>query len=699
MKQSAVRTAVAAGAVMTLAMSLVLVVTGASAHADLAATAAGASRTQADYALDNFGDPWDFSNPEDFELTPGVQSEGVHNLTMSGGVLHGDVDGFGKFMFVRSWSGMGLPWGRDPVLNPVDTNRYTTITFSMAADHDATGVVLWYTCAQILPSCQGGFTFPTKAGWNVYSFNIPAQQLVPGSLPWAGPILGLHIVPSASGPASISFDWVRLTPTGADAAPAAPGPPQPRFLTPSRSGGTDYAAAVRGDAWDFNEPTDVADSSGINFTVGGGVLNGTNTDGDPAIVLPLGPAPVDGSRYHRLVFGITYDGPFGLSGDPGGGMVARLIWQFAGHPEFFQDSQDIIVYPGTHVYEIDLATNPPAEAADEGDSPRIGWINQLMTYVRFDPSEDPGPRHFVLDFVRLAADNDQSTPIQFFDAAWKAGETVDLYAATDRNNCTGTAIATGLPVNQGVNQVPWPAGFPAGTYWVCGRFRDATYESPLFAAAVTNVAATQHPFGYTTACHGADTASGAFADAGLAADCLKLYGVALGKADGSFGENEPLLRSQVSSLLARFLQLAGVALSARHPFPDVNANTVPNDQVRAEIEQLAGAGVIAGFPDGTFGPTTHLSVAQAATLVVRTMSLIEAHAPAAPDIHDQGNTSSNYVYAIFKGILDRNASDVSGTRYPSEPGDTTARGFLADMLAQSLEQLVDAGVVPSHATP
>jgi len=106
MKQSTVRKAVGASAAMTLAVSLVLVAGGVPARADLSPAAAGASRAQADYALDTFGDPWDFSNAEDFEVTPGVQSEGVHNLSMAGGVLHGDVDGFGKFMFIRSWSGL-----------------------------------------------------------------------------------------------------------------------------------------------------------------------------------------------------------------------------------------------------------------------------------------------------------------------------------------------------------------------------------------------------------------------------------------------------------------------------------------------------------------------------------------------------------------------------------------------------------------
>src|SRR5436853_3992488 len=94
-----------------------------------AAPAAGTSRAQADYATDNFGDPWDFSNPEDFVLTPTVQSEGVHNVAMANGLLSGDADPGGKFEFVRSWKGMALPWGRDPEIYPLAAGRYRTISF------------------------------------------------------------------------------------------------------------------------------------------------------------------------------------------------------------------------------------------------------------------------------------------------------------------------------------------------------------------------------------------------------------------------------------------------------------------------------------------------------------------------------------------------------------------------------------------
>jgi hypothetical protein len=223
------------------------------------------------------------------------------------------------------------------------------------------------------------------------------------------------------------------------------------------------------------------------------------------------------------------------------------------------------------------------------------------------------------------------------------------------------------------------------TRWIAAVGSVATLLTTMTTVALAPVADAA----YHTACDRTDQAPGAFPDAGLAADCLKAYGVALGKADGTFGEADDLLRSQVSSLLARFVYISGVDLSARRTFPDVNASTVPDSNVRDEIEMLAGSGVIAGFPDGTFGPGGKLTVAQAATFVVRSMQLIHSVQPSrSPDIRDQGSTGANWSYAESVGILDPTATySQSGAQYHSEMGDTTVRGLIADMLAQSLELL------------
>jgi hypothetical protein len=200
------------------------------------------------------------------------------------------------------------------------------------------------------------------------------------------------------------------------------------------------------------------------------------------------------------------------------------------------------------------------------------------------------------------------------------------------------------------------------------------------------------PLDYLNACEGASSPPSGFADAGLAADCLKAYGVALGKADGTFGENDALRRSQVSSLLVRFLQLAGVPLSASRPFPDVNVATVPDDQVRSEIGLLAGARIIAGFADGNFGPTGSLSVAQAVSMVVRALALIHSIRPELPPFADQGSTSKNYDYAGGNNLLTNTGVDNHASPYDVRPPGVAERGLLAEVLAQGIQELVDAGV-------
>jgi len=147
----------------------------------------------------------------------------------------------------------------------------------------------------------------------------------------------------------------------------------------------------------------------------------------------------------------------------------------------------------------------------------------------------------------------------------------------------------------------------------------------------------------------------------------------------------------VSSLLSRLIDGAGLTLPDRRGFADIAA--MPNPQVRTEIEQLAGSGIIAGFPDGAFHPSDNLTVAQATTLVVRTLGYIHAAKVAAPDVAVQPTTATNHTYALQQGILDTHAANQGHDVYADQPGDVTARGLLADMLAQSVQQLVNAGVI------
>jgi len=176
--------------------------------------------------------------------------------------------------------------------------------------------------------------------------------------------------------------------------------------SPSAEGGVDYATLVRGDPWDMSQSSDILAPENMIYGFGSGVLNGLSAGphiDDAHFTLPLN-GQIDGNRFHRLTFNVYYDGPFGLGAGPGGGMVARLIWETVGSPGVWQNSDDIVVYPGWNKVSVDLATNPSWAITDPDTPIRIGWAGQQIRTVRFDPDEDSGQRRFLVDNIKIAED-------------------------------------------------------------------------------------------------------------------------------------------------------------------------------------------------------------------------------------------------------------------------------------------------------
>ncbi|MFA5802371.1 MAG: hypothetical protein WC911_07830 [Thermoleophilia bacterium] len=246
--------------------------------------------------------------------------------------------------------------------------------------------------------------------------------------------------------------------------------PDPLINDPDVAGGDDYATVVRGDSWDFWQPTDGTVFNSISV-YGAGVLRGGYAGpypNDPQVYLPLA-GPVDATLYHRLTYRIFYDGPFGLANAPGGGMVARLIWNVNGG---YHDSQDMIILPGWQTVSVDLKTNPPSLAEDEASGNPVGWggpASPWVSVMRFDPHEDPGGRVWWLDEVRLAR-NDRGNPyfnVRFQDNTWEAGTTAEIWADNDASGFNGTRIASGIDVSEGENTHVWDGrGVGAGTWWL-----------------------------------------------------------------------------------------------------------------------------------------------------------------------------------------------------------------------------------------
>jgi hypothetical protein len=478
-----------------LAASLAVLPTAAPAGA----TPWGASWS-GDYATEEWGDPWDFSNDLDWDVQARYESPGIANGNVSGGSLNFDVtqNAGGVLIGSAHYGENALQWGRSTWLKPIDGSTYPTLTFRMYVAPGTSipaGGVSWFTCSGTVPSCMGSASFFPQVGWNTYTINPN----------WGGQkIYSLLIVPTAHTGAGFMLDWVRVTRAGGQSDQPAPGTePIPVVMDPDRLGGLEYGTSVRGNPWDFNDSSDVAAYEHVDsVSFANGALNACNTNNDPAIVLPLA-GPFSGTQFHRVQMRVRYDGGFSLANAPGGGMNARLMWTVAGVPGW-QVSEDIVVYPGWNDIDLDMFTWPLGAVNEADLGGGAGWVGQTITNLRIDFHEDPGRRCFSLDDVTLRADDTAgpSFPISFRDdssgtGATVGGTTAEIFLDSNLGSYSGTRIASGLAVGNGTNTFNWPGGpIPNGSYWVrvkltnpSGRTSEAYSTAPLVYTGKPPVAA------------------------------------------------------------------------------------------------------------------------------------------------------------------------------------------------------------------
>lgn len=265
------------------------------------------------------------------------------------------------------------------------------------------------------------------------------------------------------------------------------------ILDPDAAGGRSYAEEVLGDAWDMDHPRDVVrvgNARDVRFS--GGVLSATNTNNDPYVQLRLAPSGLDPSRYHRLTVTTSYDGPFSLEDAPGGGAHGRVIWWRADSgPWTFLNSRELVTFTDRDRYTVDLATDPPTAVQEPGDRPLLGWTGSPVTYLRYDPNEDPGPRRWRLDHVALRADDETTDgrfDIRWRDAAHEPGTRVTIRADRDRRGHDGAVIGSGIAQEPGENRFRWAArdALP-GRYWIAVTADDGTATTSRYATGPLQV--------------------------------------------------------------------------------------------------------------------------------------------------------------------------------------------------------------------
>ena len=113
----------------------------------------------------------------------------------------------------------------------------------------------------------------------------------------------------------------------------------------------------------------------------------------------------------------------------------------------------------------------------------------------------------------------------------------------------------------------------------------------------------------------------------------------VGYPNGDVGPLDPITRMEVATIFYRLLQddAREQVWCTTYPYPDVEANSWYSNQVAT----LTNAGILAGFPDGTFGPAKHITRAEFATIAALFFHAPEVEGDAFSDISD--NWAREYI--------------------------------------------------------
>jgi len=121
-------------------------------------------------------------------------------------------------------------------------------------------------------------------------------------------------------------------------------------------------------------------------------------------------------------------------------------------------------------------------------------------------------------------------------------------------------------------------------------------------------------------------------------------GVIRADAKGNYTPNKAVTRGEFASYIARALDLP---VSTKYKFKDLKTNT----GLTIEIQNAAGAGILSGYPDGTFKASDKITRQQMAGMMYKAMRYMELPAQKTPlKFKDSKKISANFVDAVSAAV-------------------------------------------------
>ena len=149
--------------------------------------------------------------------------------------------------------------------------------------------------------------------------------------------------------------------------------------------------------------------------------------------------------------------------------------------------------------------------------------------------------------------------------------------------------------------------------------------------------------------------------------------------DGEFRPDLSITRAQIAAIFARLLRLPEASPAEYH---DLTADAWYADAV----SRCAAAGILTGYPDGTFRPNDPVTREQACAMLARALGISEARRADLsdfPDAADTGDWARGYVAAMLnRGIL----TGLSGKLAPKAP---VTRAQFVTMLDRAIAVYAD----------